>query len=529
MTRRFRNPVLPGFYPDPSVCRVGEDYYLVNSTFEYFPGLPIHHSRDLVHWRPLGYVLDRPEQLPLQGIRPSGGLYAPTIRYHDGTFYVVCTLVDGTSRSGNFVVIATDPAGPWSSPHYLEDAPGFDPSLFFDDDGRVWFTGSRPAAEPEYEGHTEIWMRELDLDTMRLVGETFVLTSGALRGAIWAEGPHVYKVDGQYYLVIAEGGTGHDHAVTVHRADTVTGPYQGNPRNPVLTHRHLGREHPIVGTGHGDLIQTQTGEWWMVLLAMRPYGGYFYNLGRETFLAPVTWEEGWPVVSPGIGQVQHHYPFPDLPPSPWPTQPACDHFDAPVLAPQWNMLRTPDEPFWSLQERPGHLRLRVQPWTLADWATPSFVGRRQQHPSFTARLAVDFTPAKPGEYAALALLYNSDFHLCLLIGAGADTTGRTLRLTRRAHGVEETIAEQVLPPDAPSRILLAAEARGQHLALSYAVEPERWHRIGPEVDTRFLSPSVAGGFTGVYVGMYATSTGSPSDSVADFDWFEYQGQDHTPA
>jgi alpha-N-arabinofuranosidase len=275
MHRTFRNPILPGFYPDPSICRVGDDYYLVTSTFEYFPGLPIFHSHDLIHWHQIGHVLNRPSQLPLDGVRPSGGLYAPTIRFSQGTFYVINTLVDGKTKAGNFIVTTTNPAGLWSEPYWLESAPGIDPSLFFDDDGRVWYVGNRMAVHSQYDGHTEIWLQELDLGNMCLVGEPRVLWDGAAKGAVWAEAPHIYKIRDYYYLMIAEGGTGHHHAVTIARSTVVTGPYEANPGNPILTHRHLGLDYPIVGTGHADLVETQTGEWWMVLLAMRPYGGYY--------------------------------------------------------------------------------------------------------------------------------------------------------------------------------------------------------------------------------------------------------------
>ncbi|HLS72415.1 MAG TPA: glycoside hydrolase family 43 protein, partial [Actinomycetaceae bacterium] len=290
------NPVLPGCYPDPSICRVGEDFYLVTSTFEYFPGLPVFHSRDLVSWEQLGHVVDRADQLNFDGIASSGGLYAPTIRHHDGTFWVVCTLVDqqDESRGGNFLMTATDPAGPWSDPVWL-DAEGIDPSIFFDDDGRAWLHGTRRAREPQWHDQTEVWVRELDLAQRELVGLEHVVWSGALRDAVWSEAPHLYKVAGTYYLVTAEGGTEFHHAVSVARANTVTGPYTGNPANPVLTHRHLGRGADIVGVGHADLVEDGDGRWWAVLLGMRTYGGYHYNLGRETFLVPVTWEHGWPV------------------------------------------------------------------------------------------------------------------------------------------------------------------------------------------------------------------------------------------
>lgn len=288
-TANVVNPVLPGCHPDPSVCRVGADFYLVTSTFEYFPGIPVFHSRDLVHWRPIGHVLDRPSQVDLGTVASSEGIFAATIRHHQGRFYVVTTLVGGTDRGGTFVVTATDPAGPWSDPVWLDDAPGVDPSLFFDDDGRAWCTGTRLAEPGEWEGQTDVWLREFDAAQLTLTGPEHLLWRGALHGAVWAEGPHLYTVDGRYYLLAAEGGTEHGHAVSVARADHVTGPYTGNPANPVFTHRHLGRDFPVVGVGHADLVRTAEGHWWAVLLGSRPYGGYHPNLGRETFLVPVRW------------------------------------------------------------------------------------------------------------------------------------------------------------------------------------------------------------------------------------------------
>ena len=517
MSSMFRNPILPGFYPDPSICRVGDDFYLVTSTFEYFPGLPIFHSRDLVHWRQIGHVLDRPSQLPLDNIRPSGGLYAPTIRFSQGVFYVINTLVDGKTKAGNFIVTATDPAGSWSEPFWLENAPGIDPSLFFDDDGRVWYVGNRMVTHGQYNGHTEIWLQELDLEDMCLVGEPRVLWDGALKGAVWAEAPHIYKIQDYYYLMIAEGGTGHHHSVTIARSTVVTGPYEANPGNPILTHRHLGLDYPIVGTGHADLVETQRGEWWMVLLAMRPYGGYFYNLGRETFLAPVRWEGGWPIVSPGTGRIEFSYPVPDLPECRWPTASACDNFDRPVLAPQWNFLRTPRDEFWSLSERPGYLRLQLRPERLAKHTSPSFIGRRQQHIHFAVQTALEFAPQRSYEYAGLALVQNSDFHLCLVVTLGNETV---VRLIRRAHGVEEIMAEQ---PIRAGRLYLKVEAREQAYSFYAASEPGKWFPVAQDVDGRILSTPVAGGFVGTYIAMYASSNGQPSTNYADFDWFEYLG------
>ena len=519
MRKTFHNPILPGFYPDPSVCRVGEDYYLVTSTFEYFPGLPVFHSRDLVHWHQIGHVLDRPSQLPLDEVRFSRGLYAPTIRYFDGTYYVVNTLVDGKTKSGNFIVTATNPAGPWSEPYWLDSAPGIDPSLIFDDDGRAWYVGNRVPAQVQYEGHREIWLQELDLQSMSLVGDTYALWDGALKGAVYAEAPHIYKVDGRYYLMIAEGGTAHHHAVTIARSDSITGPYESNRANPILTHRHLGLDYPIVGTGHAELVETQNGEWWMFMLAMRPYGGYFYNLGRETFLAPVRWEDGWPIVSPGTGRVEFSYPVPDLPETTCPEIPARDDFDSSTLAFQWNFLRTPREEFYSLSERPGHLRLRLRPQRLSESTHPSFVGRRQQHIHFSAQCTMDFTPQNEHECAGLALIQNNDFHFQFVI---TKSTEPFLRLIKRAYDKEEVLAEQ---PVRAAKLYLKVEAHEQAYGFYFADEPGAWQAFMGNVDGRILSTPVAGGFVGAYIAMYASSNGQPGTNHADFDWFEYVGLD----
>jgi len=278
---------------------------------------------------------------------------------------------------------------------------------------------------------------------MQLTGETHSLWSGALRGATTTEGPHLYKIDGMYYLIVAEAGTGYNHAVTIARSETVTGPYEGNRRNPIITHRHLGRDFPIGNVGHADIVETQTGEWWMVMLASRPYGGYYRNLGRETFMAPVRWEEGWPIVSPGIGRVEFVHPAPDLPEQRWPTSPACDNFEADKLDFRWNFLRTPRGDFWSLAERPGYLRLCLRPQMISNWENPSFVGRRQQHLSFAARTAMEFAPQSANEVAGLVLLQNSDFQYRFVYTLADGAT--VVRLVKRAAGREAGLCQAVVP------------------------------------------------------------------------------------
>jgi len=519
MSHTFRNPILSGCYPDPSICRVGEDYYLVNSTFEYFPGLPIFHSRDLIHWRQIGHVLDRASQLDLDEVRPSGGLYAPTIRYHDGTFYVINTLVDGKSKHGNFIVTATQPQGPWSEPYWL-DADGIDPSLFFDDDGKCWYVGTHLHEEGYYTGHTEIFLQELNLENMQLIGDVTVLWDGAVKGVVWAESPHIYKANGYYYLLIAEAGTAHHHAVTIARSKNIAGPYEGNKGNPILTHRHLGLDYPIVGTGHADLVETQNGELWLVLLAMRPYGGYYYNLGRETFLVPARWEDDWLIISPGMGRVEFEHPAPNLPEHVWDEIPARDDFNEATLAYHWNFLRTPREDFYSLSERPGFLRLHVRTQQLSEQTNPSFVGRRQQHIHFTTETVMEFTPRAANECAGLVLIQNNNFHFRFVVGYENEPV---IRLIKRSHGQDETLVSQPVPA---GYCILKVAAHGQNYSFYFSTNG-LWHALAENVDGRILSTPVAGGFVGTYIAMYASSNGQPSTNYADFDWFEYTGLDES--
>lgn len=521
----FRNPVIPGFYPDPSICRAGDDYYLITSSFEYFPGVPIFHSRDLVHWQQIGHILDRPSQLNLDDVGPSAGIYAPTIRYHDGRFYMVTTLRRPAPEGVhdiNFVVTAEDPAGPWSDPVSLIEDPGIiDPSLFFDDDGRAWYVANRRIKDQPYVGYRDIWLKEFDTATLQLTGEETLLWNGAVKGAQAPEAPHIYKVDGTYYLVLAEAGTFHDHAVTIARSDTITGPYEGNPRNPILTHRHLGNAYPITNPGHVDFIETKNGEWWLVALASRPYGGYYYNLGRETFLARVIWEDGWPIVNPGKGCIEFEQTAPDLPAHPVPSLPACDHFDVPSLAYCWNFIRTPRTAFWSLTERPGHLRLKLRPERLSDIANPSFVGRRQTNINFAVRTSMTFTPDASNEEAGVVLLQNNNNHFRFVCVRHED--GRAeMQLIRRMRAEEVCLGTCPVSSDTH---YLKVEAIGQDYAFYHADTPEAWVPVAENVDGRVLSTQVAGGFVGTMIGMYGSSNGSPSDTVADFDYFEYVTQD----
>jgi alpha-N-arabinofuranosidase len=508
------NPLLPGCYPDPSICRVGEDFYLVTSTFEYFPGLPVFHSTDLASWEQIGHVVDRADQLDYDGIASSGGLYAPTLRYHEGVFWLVCTLVDqkDASRGGNFVMTAAHPAGPWSAPVWL-DEDGIDPSIFFDDDGRVWLHGTRLAREPQWHDQTEVWVRELDPVSMTLVGPEHVVWNGALKNVVWAEAPHLYKVDGTYYLLAAEAGTEFHHAVSVARADSVTGPYVGNKGNPVLTHRHLGSGSDVVGVGHADLVQAGDGSWWAVLLAMRPYGGYHYNLGRETFLVPVVWEDGWPVFAPGVGRLspQVEVPFAG-PPRPGVAQGAVSGTVLPD-DPRWTSLRAPASQFAT--PRGTGWELRMLPSTLADPTTPAFLGLRQQHADVDVRAVLAATLGT-GEEVGLAVRQSEDHHVRLLVtGAGPE---RSVVAVHRQGGVESTLGRLPLPGDGP--VVLAVRARGQDYALLAGTGGDEPSMVAT-CDGRTLDSVATGGFLGLWIGVYATSNRRPTTTTVEVESVDY--------
>jgi len=347
----FKNPILSGFHPDPSICRVGDDYYLVNSSFEWYPGLPVYHSNDLVNWELIGYGISRPDQVELPtGLGDSRGIYAPTIRYHDGLFYLITTCVNCNQ---NFYITAENPAGPWSDPVWL-DSRGIDPSLFWDDDGRCYYTGhANITGINDWPMKNGVWMQELDLKQGKLVGKKVQLTHGHANNARWTEGPHLYKIDGKYMLMVAEGGTGFHHSVTVHHSDSIWGPYVPNHANPVMTHRNLGKDFPIHSVGHADIIQTQEGDWRAVMLAKRQEVGHTL-LSRETFLTPVRFEMQenvlTPVFNPGKGKLLPEDKRPDLLWWPVKKEPAMDDFSGDKLSLVWNFLRTPYTKWYELKE-----------------------------------------------------------------------------------------------------------------------------------------------------------------------------------
>ena len=507
-THGYRNPVLPGFYPDPSVCRVGDDYYMVNSTFCYFPGVPVHHSKDLIHWEQIGHCITRPAQTRLQNIGVWNGIYAPTIRHHDGTFYMVTTNVSG---GGNFYVTAKDPAGEWSDPVYVREG-GIDPDLFFDDDGRTYLLTA--------QGAGEIHLAEIDLKTGRLLSRSEIIWRGT--GGRCAEGPHMYKKDGWYYLMIAEGGTEYGHSETIARSRDLRGPFESCPSNPILSHALArGYQNPIQGTGHADLIQAHDGSWWLVCLGFRVLGGFYHVTGRETFLAPVKWDEnGWPVVN-GNGAISIDMDVPTLPQAPVAAKPVRTEFDAPELGLEWNYIGAPRTGNYSLTERPGWLRLHASPVSINNSNSPTWVGRRQQQIDFTATAKLDAAGLNDGDEAGLTVYMCTSSHYDASVRKrnGKLFLALTYKLNRLEHTEKEISLES-------SVVYLRTAGNKDTYSFSWSADGVSFDKLG-EMDASYLSSETAGGFTGVYLALYAQSNpdGGAAGGYADFDDFLYMNHE----
>jgi len=477
----IHNPIIPGYHPDPSICRVGEDYYIVNSSFQYFPGVPVYHSKDLVNWELIGNVLDRESQVPLERANSFGGIFATTIRYHEGLYYMITTNV---TKGGNFFVTAKDPAGPWSEPVYLKQG-GIDPSFLFDD-GKCYMVSN-----PNY-----IQLCEIDPVTGKQLTDSKMIWKGT--GGRYPEGPHIYKKDGWYYLLISEGGTEMGHGLTIARSRNIWGPYESNPMNPILTQfREAAQSNPIQGTGHGDFVQAPDGSWWVVFLGFRRFGGDFHHLGRETFIAPVTWVAGWPVINDGA-------PINALMsvPASWTAKAPVkkiwrEEFDSP-LDPKWVYIQNPEMSRYYMKK--GRLNL-VGTSPLEENDHPTFVGVRQESPGIVAETKVRLETSS-GE-AGLVAYQNPDGFVALAVEGGHATLRLKLKSVNTVLG------------SVPIK-------RGKDVVLRIVSDDGNMYRfevngkeIG-EIETSLMSSEVCGGFTGVVLGLYAV------DSVASFEYFDYQ-------
>lgn len=501
----YRNPVIRGFHPDPSVCRVGHDFYLVTSSFEYFPGLPVFHSTDLVTWTRIGHCLTRPDQVDLSAAPTSGGIWAPTIRHHDGVFHVVTTVMhesafanelDEHGRFGgarlagrHLVVTATDPAGPWSDPVWV-DGGGLDPSLYFDDDGQVLFTHAEAGT---------ILQSTVDLATGERTSRTRAIWSGT--SEVTSEGPHLYRVGGTFYLLVAEGGTSYGHSVAVARSSSPWGPWEPHPDNPVLSHRTLDG-HPVQATGHGDLVEDADGRWWIVFLGIRPRGyPSFHTLGRETFLAPVRWQDGWPWVDGPVGlEVTDGPEDQDRRPTAW-----REDFSADALDGRWNTVRGPDA---GVVVGGGRLLLRPGAPGLPP-GHRAFVGTRQTEAVCRAEAELVLTAAADGDVAGISVRMDDRHHYD--VGVEQVDGGPVARLRRRVGSLVD-VGPAVPVPAGPVRLRVTAEPFLYSFWLVRADDDAELLGTG---EALYLSSEVAGGFTGVYLGLFAQGAGE-----AEVGWFE---------
>lgn len=476
----YRNPIIPGYHPDPSVCRVGDKFYLVNSSFQYAPGVPIFESGDMVNWRQIGNVLDREEQLPLKNASSWLGIYAPTIRYHEGTYYMITTNV---GNGGNFMVTATNPAGPWSNPIWLKQQ-GIDPSLYFEN-GKCYMVSN-----PD----NTIMLCEIDPKTGEQLTESKALWRGT--GGRYPEGPHIYKKDGYYYLLISEGGTELAHKLTIARSKNIYGPYVSNPANPIFTHCSMaGQGSQIQGTGHGDFVQAADGSWWIVFLAYRNFGGSYHHLGRETYLAPVVWEKGkWPVVNGGK-PVDTLMTCKTLPLVELPAQTRVLG-----VGPEWIHIQNPVKSKYVVDGK-GGVRIYGSKSSLTEVNGVSFIGRRLE--SFTDGMNVKVNGAglAEGDEAGLTVYQINDGHYDVFVKREKHGD-YSVNVRYQVKSLNHVVASKVIGSPVTE---LGIMPEGENFVFYFTANGVR-HNLAT-LPATLISTEVVGGFTGAVIGMYAVGNG----------------------
>lgn len=492
---KYRNPIIKGFHPDPSICRVGEDYYLVNSSFEYFPGIPIYHSRDLVNWRQIGNCISRPDQFSLKQASNSGGIWAPTIRYENGRFYVTATL----EKQGNFIVSAVDPTEEWSKPIWVPVG-GIDPSLYFED-GKAYYCTNQSTCQ----GKEEITLEEIDITDGSLKTPMTPIWSGTGGGHL--ESPHIYHKDGWYYLMAAEGGTFFGHMVTIARGKSVWGPYESYKYNPILTNRHDTIKE-VQCSGHGDLIEDHRGNWWMVHLAIRLARRTMSHLGRETFLTPVVWKDGWPCVGENnMETIEREGPL-------WEKQTINEAWSTDFRSEKWEL------PWLFVRERKDVLFKRGNGILKLYPSVPSafqlgdgFAAVRQ--PDFDCRIETElqFEPKQPGDEAGLALYLESGIHY--RFGKKKTLQGDVLVLEKTVEDFRQTACAI---PMGNGKLWLKIEGSKEQYKFYYALNGSDF-TLAAAASTRFLSCEVAGKcFTGTVVGVYARAE-TATEAYGEFERF----------
>ncbi|WP_095742940.1 glycoside hydrolase family 43 protein [Sediminibacillus massiliensis] len=518
------NPVLPGYHPDPSILRVDDDYYIAVSTFEWFPGVQIYHSKDMVNWRLLTYPLTRPSQLDMIGNINSGGVWAPCLSYSDGLFYLIYT--DVKSRRGafkdthNYLVTAENITGPWSEPVYLNSS-GFDPSLFHEEDGSKWLLNMIWDHRKGTNSFAGIALQEYSVEEQKLVGPIKNIFRGSELGA--TEAPHVYKKDGYYYLMTAEGGTSYDHAITVARSESLQGPYTVDPDNPILT-SDKANKNLLQKAGHGSLVETQNGEWYIAHLCARPVKDDKCILGRETALQKCYWtEDNWLRVEGGPDP-QWTVPAPDLESVPFEEENNHDDFEDKEWKKYWNSLRRPFTEDWvSLQERKGHLRLKGGE-SMNSLHHQSLVARRLESFHVEMETAIDYQPEDFQQMAGLIVYYDTDDYVYLRITNHEDY-GTCLGIIQTKYGQYDELLEKDIPLPVSSYYYLKAEIHNELLQFYYSLDAEEWIKIGTQIDISHLSDDAAElnslRFTGTFVGMCVQDL-SGRKLPADFNYFTYR-------
>ena len=538
----FINPIISGAHPDPSICRVGDDYYIVNSSFEYFPGLPIHHSKDLVNWELIGYGLHREDQcngeMNIVDVQSDGGIHAPTIRYHKGTFYIITTNVynSGDGSPGlmrNFIITAKNPSGPWSKPHIIEDAPGIDPDIFFDDNGKVYFTGTHSPGDMNSNGIGEIWVQELDIKKWKLVGKRHTVWDGIF--GCCTEGPHIYKEHGLYYLLVAEGGTGKNHAVMIAASENILGPYEENQRNPILTTRHLSNNYFVNSTGHADMIELEDGRWYMVSLGKRNDLDGDANMGRETYLMPMQWEstivkweqvseDRWeplrylfPVVAPLTGKVERFTPLPFTDRPQYINNTVIDDFLNENLDLRWTFIRVPEEKTYSLLENPGFLRLYSKPGKIEDRKRFSLVGFRQKESDFEFEVKMNFLPNKDKVESGV-IHYQKEWNY-LTNTVIKKRKKYYLEQKLKEKGKEVVTLKKTILKGYDGNIILKVKSNKDRYDFFYSLNDGSSFDYFTSIEAiKVLDRN----YTGALLGLFTTSNGVLSQDYADYDWVRYK-------
>lgn len=529
----FKNPILAGGYPDPSICRVGDEFFMVSSSFEYFPALPIHKSKDLVNWELVGHGLNRLKQVSGQinliDVQSDGGIHAPTIRFHNGKYYILTTNVyydeiKQRATATNFIITSSNPEGPWSNPIVIKGAPGIDPDIFFDDDGRVWYAGNHQPSDPSFSGETEIWMQELDPKNFQLIGQRFYVWRGAC-GGVWAEGPHIYKKDGNYYLLIAEGGTSFNHSIMVAVSDKITGPYTSNERNPIFSSRHLSYDNWVHSTGHGDLVELEDGRWYIVMLGVRGDVRRKSNMGRETFIAPVSWEREpydwkerkivWPVIAPQSGRILKNNPVIFSETIQNKEFFFVDDFNETNLGLAWNHRRVPMKNMFDLVSNSGSLRVYANPNILHERKRANFIGIKQTESEFSFEAKMTFYPLGDSDESGIAIVQKDNNFLSLTIKPFNENVSLELKLM---NNVETSIASKIIDYKSAVPIQLKVESYQNNYRFYYALKNDDFQLFAETPADHLLSH----GYTGAHIGLYTTSNGQMSTGYADFDRVEYR-------